>query len=219
MDLNCYYNTKYNSLRSRGIIGYGHRSIHKKLELKLSRELVFNSVIELGAGSGQHYEFVKHNYLEYFETDLRLENLPPRNNAKVKRMTIDATNLKEFSNDYFDRIISTCLVVHLADPETALKEWRRVSKNNCTLDIYVHCEPGFVLRVLRAISINRNSKKLGVNHYSMIYRDHVTYFPRVDFLIKEVFKEDSIRRFFWPLCLPFWNLNIGVFYRIKIKKP
>ena len=218
MDLNSYYSKNYSNLRSRGAIGQGHRTIHQKLESKISRKVSLDKVIELGAGSGQHFEFVSHPFKEYFETDLRLENLPQRLDVRVKQLAIDATNLSQFSDNYFDRIIATCLVIHLSDPEMALSEWRRVAKNNSTLSIYVHCEPGLLLRALRALSISKASRKLGLDHYAVIYRDHVTYFPRVDFLIKEIFQNDYVRRDFWPCRFPFWNLNIGVFYRITVKK-
>jgi ubiquinone/menaquinone biosynthesis C-methylase UbiE len=127
-------------------------------------------------------------------------------------------DLAEFKNEQIDRVIATCLIVHLAEPEDALLEWRRVCASGGLISIYVACEPGMLLRLLRQLTTVRKAKKFGLNHIRFHYREHITFFSRIDMLIEEIFEDDKIVKKFWPLRLPFWNLNLGVVYQIYILK-
>jgi ubiquinone/menaquinone biosynthesis C-methylase UbiE len=52
-----------------------------------------------------------------------------------------------FPDAKFDRIIATCLVVHLKNIEKALLEWRRVLKPNGVITMYIALEPSIMLRL------------------------------------------------------------------------
>ena len=129
---------------------------------------------------------------------------------------MNAEDLK-FSSSYFDRLIATCLIVHLNDPEKALREWRRVLKPGATATIYVALEPSLALRIFRIMFTSRKAKKLGFEGYKLfIARDHINYASGVMELIHEVFKEDSISKRYRPLPLPFWYINLFCIVDIKI---
>ena len=180
-----------------GTVGLVSRHIHKILEPKSLRE--FPIVLEVGAGHGQHFEFVKHGFNHYFESDFRPDNLPNRendsnlSNKKVTSIEANAEDLRNFNDSSVDRLIATCLIVHLNNPEAALREWRRVTRESGLISIYVASEPGLILRFLRTVTTVRKAKKLGVNHLSFHYREHITFFSRIDMLISEIFVKDFVK--------------------------
>ena len=79
---------------------------------------------------GNHENFVKHSYDSYVKTDLlfpkEVESI--NKDKKIISKYQDATSLKDFADDSVDRLISTCLIVHLNNTESALEEWKRVVK-------------------------------------------------------------------------------------------
>jgi ubiquinone/menaquinone biosynthesis C-methylase UbiE len=55
----------------------------------------------------------------------------------------DVENLP-FEDAYFDRVISTCLLHHLENPEQGISEILRVVKSGGTIDILVPNDPSFI---------------------------------------------------------------------------
>lgn len=219
-----YYQNVYSKIVYDGITGRIARRIHLILEKNPAAKDSIEQILEVGAGNGQHHQFVKNNYQKYFETDIKktfLQKKDPKSNptlGKVIQSKVDAENLTIFSDSVFDRVIATCLLIHLSAPELALQEWRRVTKSGGWISIYIPCEPGILLRIARHYTTVRKSKKLNRNHLSFHYREHISYFSRLNLLVAENFTNDSIKRIFFPFILPVWNLNLGVIYQIQVNK-
>jgi phosphatidylethanolamine/phosphatidyl-N-methylethanolamine N-methyltransferase len=211
-----FYKNHYQEVLNTGIVGVVSNITHKQLEKPFDANRYFSKVLELGAGHGQHLKFVKHGFEEYFESDLRIGNLPNRGRPNINQIELDAADLSIFPDATFDRIIATCLLIHLPDPESAIKQWRAKAVSGGFISIYVPCEPGIVLRALRYITTQRKSSKMGLKHYSQHYREHITYFSRIHLLINETFSEDKIGFSYFPLKLHSWNLNLWVIYQIQI---
>lgn len=72
-----YYAANYETILNRDSVGFVSNLVHKSLE-RHTKDSEFANVLELGAGKGQHLKFIKHSFNQYFETDIRLENLPDR---------------------------------------------------------------------------------------------------------------------------------------------
>jgi SAM-dependent methyltransferase len=217
-----FYEKHYKEVLNTGLIGKVSGITHKLLERGIRKSDYFAKVLEIGAGHGQHLSYVKHGYDTYYESDFRLENVPSRSelewNGSVIRIQADAQELSAFEDSSIERLIATCLIVHLEKPEKALEEWRRVVSRGAVISVYVACEPGFVLRFIRYMTTVQKSRKRGVKHLSVHYREHINFFPRINLLINEVFEHDEVKRHFWPFYIPSWNLNLGVFYTIRINK-
>lgn len=131
-DIEKFYNLEYEAFIKNGIVGLGSNFTHWSLErssnwwglLKLSNKDL--AILEVGAGNGQHLNFVKPDYYSYEMTDLRPEMLPNNfKHATVNRNSVSAENLP-YPNQSFDRLIATCLLAHLNEPQEALREWKRV---------------------------------------------------------------------------------------------
>lgn len=200
-------------------MGFVSKLIHKKLESRAKNPI--DSILEIWAGSGQHFEFVTQKFRTYFETDIRISNIPNRPKQpgrEIQVLGLDAANLQAIDDSSLDRLVASCLLIHLDRPEEALREWRRVAKNGGDISFYIPCEPGLFLRFLRILTTARKAKKEGVDHYSFHYREHLGYFVRLNHIAKEVFEYDSLERIYWPFPFLSWNLNLGAFYFVRVKK-
>jgi SAM-dependent methyltransferase len=212
------YANDYSKILNSGAVGLVSNFLHKTLERRLSNK-VFPTTLELGAGMGQHFPFVKHQFTTYFETDLRYENLPHRESQKsqVKKLRIDAEKLSEFQDNSVDRVIATCLLIHLSNPENALKEWKRVLRPGGAMQIYIPCEPGMLLRGLRNITTVRKAAKIGVNHLSFHYREHKYSYPHLRLLIQENFADCKVSFRQYPFPKIGWNFNLWTVVDIEKK--
>ena len=203
------YQDSYSKLLYSGLLGRLSAFPHFLMEFHL-RNLNLGKVIELGAGSGEHRRFVKHSYTLYLETDLNKS----LTNSSVVQMNAEKLDLIEDSS--YDRLIATCLLAHLANPEQALLEWRRVVKPGGIISIYVPCEPGVILRLFRFLTTNIKARRQGYDHYAIHYVEHRNYYISMKYMIKSVFKLDSIKRVRFPLPLLSWNFNFFEIYQIRV---
>ena len=178
-------------------------------------------ILEVGAGEGEHIDFVTHDYLEYIALDLdaeRLKNLEARKLKNVRTLTGDALKL-DFEEESFDRVIATCLLAHVRDPEMALKEWRRVLKPGGSLTIYIPCEPGIVLKIFRKVFTKPKATRLGYLGYDLfIARDHINSTDRLCVFIAHIFSQDTFRLLFKPFWLKSWYINLFLIVQIEKSK-
>lgn len=220
-----------------GIIGFIVSLSHKTLELPFSKNDNFQKVIELGAGNCEHLPHVKHQFAEYTLSDIRTELLLKSTsdytktnfsldtplfvgnlNAKLIVSNIDAQNLSSISDNSFDRLISFCLILHLEKPEIALLEWRRIIKKGGVLSIYIHCEPGLLLRFSRSLSTVIRGRRIGVNHLHNVYREHKLSFLAIKHLIYEVFTKDEVKFKSFPFPFLSWNFSLFKIVQIRLNK-
>jgi phosphatidylethanolamine/phosphatidyl-N-methylethanolamine N-methyltransferase len=178
----------------------------------------YENILEVGAGQGQHFEYVKCEFGSYTQTDVRDFSMDStKRSDKVSFMQADAQNLTQFHEDQFDRLIATCVLAHLPDPEKALNEWRRVtSKDSGIITIYLPCEPSILLRTAQMLSTKRKTRKLGINYDLMHYREHRNYYFFLRALLLDIFCNDRIRVVGFPSkFLPF-DFNLYMVYQIEL---
>jgi phosphatidylethanolamine/phosphatidyl-N-methylethanolamine N-methyltransferase len=216
VDIEEYYEKHYESVVNSGLVGKVASFYHYLIE-KDFVDIKFKSILELGAGKGQHLHFVNCDYEEYIQTDIRLPQPISSNLASnVIWKLADAQDLSDFDDDGFERTIATCLIAHLPNPEKAIKEWRRVtSKTSGVLSIYVPCEPSYLLRLAQMLSTRRKAMRLGIDYSSMHYREHRNHYFFLRALILDVFKHDEIKVIGFPSrFLPF-DFKLYEIYQIK----
>jgi ubiquinone/menaquinone biosynthesis C-methylase UbiE len=222
-----YYDKFYQPALTTGLLGNIQRNIHKCLDSVFEKSQ-YDRVIEVGAGSLEHLLASKKlSFNSYIATDIRygsqditnnlLNNLEHSLKKNIQLEFADAQKLR-FENRSFDALVATCLLIHLKEPEKALKEWRRVIKKGGELNIYVPCEPGLLLRAGRRLAVVPKHRRLGFHDYELVCaREHVSSINILDTLIRYVFQEDDIEIRTWPIPkFRFWNLNLAFIYHITV---
>lgn len=243
---NTYYESYFEELTSNGAMGLFHKWMHRSIERGIDKQQYFERILELGAGQNRHMNSVIHKYDEYHLVDIRykllldafLENSEeyksvqigekqaefqkihiPNAGARIFLSDENADQLQRYSDGYFDRIFSTCLIMHLENPEKALGEWRRILRNNGRLSIYVHSEPGLFLRFVRYVGLRGKAKRRGFDHLRFVYLEHRYSFLFLKYLIADVFSEDEIVWDSYPVPLLSWNFSFWKVARISVVKP
>ena len=138
--------------------------MHRILEFPF-RKTYSATILELGAGEGFHRRFVTSGFQKYVETDISER---ANTSGPSEKITFRQENAEEltFDDNTFERTIATCLIAHLDRPTEALGHWRRVTKNNGWISIYIPCEPGILLRCFRAIFLLPKSKLSGTQDFN-----------------------------------------------------
>lgn len=216
-----YYKDHYSKVLNSGLVGKVSDLTHVSLEKGFKHDAFYARVLELGAGEGQHLRFVKHGYDEYIQSDLRINNLIDKSkysDGKVVTQMVDASNLETFEDDSVDRIIATCLLAHLAEPLKSLQDWRRVTRKNGRISIYVPCEPGVLLRVTRALSTARKASRYVDEPLIRHYLEHRNHYLGMNAAIKTAFKSDRIETSTYPTKLLSWNFSLWKVYTITVLK-
>jgi ubiquinone/menaquinone biosynthesis C-methylase UbiE len=219
-----FYSKYYDQVLRTGVIGSAQNRTHRTMEKLWSTQDTFEHVLEVGAGAGDHRQFVKHKYSFYYETDIRFpdgtfesgtSSKTEESRLNVIREIADVMHL-QYVDGFFDRVIATCLLLHLTNPEIALLELKRVTKpSGGVITILVPCEPGILLRLSRKFLTARKAKQLGFAGYELFNaRDHINYISGVDKMVKHIFRDDRvvIRRL--PFRVPSWNFNLYFVYTI-----
>ena len=208
-----FYSNYYSKIFGSGMIGKMAGFVHWLIEIGYKKNQFLDTVLEVGAGEGQHSKFVKHQYRRYIQSDIRNSSTPTIN-SRVENQVSNAEKLEEVEDNSIDRLIATCILVHLNDPEKALQNWRRVVKIQGHLSIFVPTEPSILLRFFRFFVTSKKAKKFGLNHKSIHYREHRNMWIFCDLLIRETFKDSNIRVRKFPLKFLPWNLRLFDIYEV-----
>ena len=202
---------KYNSHLYTGLLGILMDYCHNKLEKFKFRNKTFNKVLEIGAGSAPHYNYIKHEYNEYHiaETSEYAKDFH-RNNEKVKFL-----NKKET----FDRIIISHCLEHILSPESFIKEMMRTLKPGGVLSISLPTDPGLIWRLgrklIKYLSLKKTYQISGEEFDYMNATEHVNSIFNLISIIRFNYKK-SIEEQFLPFRLKLIDINL--FYNVHIYK-
>jgi len=215
VDLDAYYAKAYANIASKGGFGLASRIQHRHME-RYDPELgaTFTSVIEVGAGQGQHISFVDTNhYSEYIQTDIR----PPANAVEYQgtwvETSVEATSLP-FCDDRFDRLIATCVLAHTADPQKTLKEWHRVVRPGGLITLYLPTDPNPVLSFLRMIGPSQSRIREGFDP-RIIYLDHRYQYRYLKSAVELEFESNPISVSRFPRFMPWW-MSVWEILQIRV---
>ena len=216
-----WYQEQYAYCTYCNAAGLSQRIMHKSIERRHQPSTHFENVLEIGANHGEHLLFVKHTFKQYFFTDIEefdssvLPVSESRTGLIFKKE--DACKLS-FPNKAFDRVLCSCVLHHVQDPEIALMELRRVLKTNGSADLFVSSDPGFLFRLGRYLGPVREAKKMNLDGVKRLLdaRDHRNHVAGLTRLIRHVFREDNVKERSYPFPLVSWNFSFWkVFHIIK----
>jgi phosphatidylethanolamine/phosphatidyl-N-methylethanolamine N-methyltransferase len=210
-----FYDNYYSTLANEGNIGGYHRHTHKIMEKKFKPSDCFPITLEIGAGSGEHFEFVNHGFDTYYQSDIR-ENQLQSEDKRIIHLVCDAVDVP-LEDSSCDRVLVTCLLHHLADPMEALIEMRRLVKLGGIVTILIPSDPGLLFRFLRRISSERKLKKMGFTFGKLLHAvEHRNHVQSLREQVEFVFARDEVTLKSWPIPLKrAWNLNLLYIYNIK----
>ena len=216
-DVHEYYKWFYEhvvGVESSGLLGYFSSYPHILLEKPFPTNDGF-VILELGRGQNEHFTFVAEDFSRYYAIDLvEPKQIPTHPNFEF--IESSATNIPLESSSV-DRVVATCLLLHLNDPEKALLEMRRVVRPGGMISLYVPPEPSLFLRLFRKLFSQRKASKLGFSGYKLFcVRDHITYFSRIKVLIEYLFRDCSVKIVYRPFFIPSWYLNGLVIFHIRL---
>ena len=219
-DVNTYYIKYYRKIigkNSTGVLSLLWKYPHKLMEKPFKSNKGF-SVLELGYGEGEHFQFVQKDFEEYVALDRDEERLMMISNKADYRLLkkVGDAQLLDFPDETFDRVIATCLLAHLDDPDHALEEWCRVLKKGGSLSVYIPCDPGISLRIFRKFITKPKAEKHGFAGYNLyIARDHKNDAHRLLLFVKMLRGSYSVKIAYRPFAfVPSWYLNLFCLVRI-----
>ena len=196
------------------------RHSHRLLELPFDEKRRFDRTLEVASGRGEHLAFVRHQYSEYYQTDLSTEMLAavkPSDGAVGPRIVVEQQDATQLSYDdaSFDRVIATHVLEHLYRPHEALREWDRVLRPGGVLSIVLPCDPGILWRLGRSLGPRDQAEKAGIMYDYWMAREHVNPAGNLVTFINYYFEKVEAR--WYPMRLPSVDLNL--FYIANITKP
>ena len=213
-----WYGDYYNRVTYSGVAGRIQRWMHRSIERGYTQGTRFDDVLEVGGNRGEHLPFVRHQFSSYILSDIHTPDadLPDLQPEGVNFQVVDVQSMP-FPDETFDRVLNTCVLHHVPEPEAALTEIRRVLRPGGTADIFVSADPGLLFRVGRWAGPKRDSTRMGLKKVKSLVdaRDHRTHVGSLCRLIEHVFREDQMERRSYPLGLPGWNGSLWLTYRVK----
>jgi phosphatidylethanolamine/phosphatidyl-N-methylethanolamine N-methyltransferase len=222
------YGKLYEEIQYLSTTGKASNFYHRKMEW-YSQDEIFDNVLEVGSGSGEHLRFVNHNFKKYIISDLRMptlcksaEEIVARRNHENEVIELRAINVENiaFSDSVFERVVSTCVLHHVENPYRALMEMRRVVTHDGMIDLYIPSDPGIIYRIAQHLVSTRAMK----NHFSsseikfLRASEHRNHVASLSGLIKGVFSGDEISTYSFPKINLGWNTRLFQIYSIKVKK-
>jgi phosphatidylethanolamine/phosphatidyl-N-methylethanolamine N-methyltransferase len=210
-----FYGEMYSEIVETGLVGLMYKFGHRALEFGIRDS---GKILEVGAGKGQHLKYVT-AFDEYFLSDLRPQYLPILTGRNIHTI-LEPVNCQKlpFEDNTFDRLVATCLLIHLPDPLPFLKECKRVVKDKGIISLYVACEPSILLRIGQFLFTRRKEKKNSDLGSLRHYLDHVSNYPRTKVFLFNTFKKANISIIRYPFPFLTWNLNLFSIVRVINRK-
>ncbi len=191
---------------------------HDLIERDLDPDQHISQVLEVGAGTGVHLAFVRHEFDRYVMTDhsattLERAEIPAALRPKVEFDTVDAAKL-HYPDDSFDRVIATHVLEHMQNPHAVIREWCRVLRPGGVLSLILPCDPGLAWRIGRYFGPRKKATGSGIDYDYWMAREHVNSINNLVTFVRFYF--DDRRERWWPL--PFIGLpDINLIYAVNAR--
>jgi ubiquinone/menaquinone biosynthesis C-methylase UbiE len=218
--LRAWSETYEQSNYEQGLSGLFLTKSHQWAERAFGSDARFAKVLEVGAGTGVHFRFVRHAFDEYWITDLNTEFLEravptetPQGKGEVRIDRQDAMSLT-FPDDTFDRVIAAHVLEHLVEPHLRLREWIRVLKPGGVLSLVLPCDPGLAWRIGRAVGSRGKFVRAGIDYDYWMAREHVNSINNLVSFVRHYF--DDVDEAWMPFRVPSMDLNLFYIAHVRV---
>jgi SAM-dependent methyltransferase len=221
------YYLKFSQISYRGTSGRGFNILWNYMEMP-HKQKHYENVLELGSTHLEHLKYLKHSFNTFYATDLYphvvdseakkiIECLPVTSEVKIE--IADAMQLP-YSDEFFDRTLTTCLFHHLSKPEVAMEEMLRVTKSGGVISFFLPYDPGILFNFVRSLTTRRNAKRLfiagEISNPKLIWAlEHRNHIEGIRILINEVFKGHEVKVRHIPPFVKSSSFGIAEFYDIR----
>lgn len=193
--------------------GFVMRAGHSFSERQFGPERRFERVLEVGAGTGVHFPFVRHAADEYYVTDLDPKALDVAR-ARIESLRTDVRSVFEvqsasaltYGDHSFDRLVATHVLEHLYEPHVVLREWRRVVKTGGVITVLLPTDPGLAWRMGRRFGPRRRARGMGIDYDYVMAREHVNPLNNLIAFLRHEFPRRA--EDWWPWRIPSMDLNL-----------
>lgn len=214
-----WYQNEYTRNSYGGGMGFVQKSMHKSIERGYDSRTSFDRVLELGGNVGEHLPYIRHKYSSYLLTDIENTIDDELKTAfYLGGVVFQQENVQSlsFPDQDFDRVLNTCLLHHVPDPEVSLLEIRRVLRVGGTADIFLSADPGLLFRFARFVGPRLQTRLKGIDDLKTLMdaRDHINHAGGLRRLIKHVFRRDSLTERTYPIRGLTWNSSLWHTFRI-----
>lgn len=211
-----YDDANYSSLLQRFVMN----ASHKLAERPFGPGDRFDKVLEVGAGTGGHLGFVRHQFKEYILSDMdpRMLSIARKHvgtaYAERVRFELQQGESLAFPDQSVDRLVATHVLEHIYPPHLAIKEWRRVIRHGGTLSILIPTDPGLAWRTGRLLGPRRHAVAQGIAYDYVMAREHVNSCYNLIAILRHYFPK--ARESWWPLPVPSVDLNLFFAFHARI---
>lgn len=184
------------------------------------KEPSFANVLEVGSGTGEHLQFVKHG----FETYCMLDRNPAMIKLSQQKYQGDKRNIQyklgeveslPVADESVDRLIATHVLEHVYRPHVVLREWNRVLRPGGLMSILIPTDPGIAWRIGRAFGTRPAVLKRGLPYDYFMALEHVNPVNNLVALLEYYFPDGA--SCWWPFRVASMDLNF--FYAFHGRKP
>jgi ubiquinone/menaquinone biosynthesis C-methylase UbiE len=198
------------------------RAGHRLAEKPFGPETHFGRVLEIGAGTGEHYAFIRHSTDQYMLTDSDPQALAVARHkladANLDKVAFELQTAQQLTHpeQSFDRVIATHVLEHINQPHLVLKEWRRVVKDGGTLTVLLPTDPGIAWRLGRRLGPRRKAIAQGIAYDYVMAREHVNSCTNLIALLRHYFP--SSLEAWWPFPIPSVDLNLFFAFHAVVRR-
>ena len=226
-----YYEESMETSHNQGAGGVALKIMRWYLEKDFPSSLDFPVTLELGSSLGGHLPSIKHKFNQYIMRDLedfKLDlnelnvNYAYDENSEIKFLQANCENIPLPDNSV-DRVLHTCLLHHLEQPERCLNEIRRVLKVDGIYTGYLPCSHGLLYSLIQNLTVKRTQRKLlrdgnyTISSDYLYAKEHPNHYIAIRSLIFEVFKNDIVKMKQFPFRVSSHNINFFTVYNIKLR--
>jgi SAM-dependent methyltransferase len=215
-----WYTSHYNCLSASANGSPMERYLHRAMERPHGPGDNFDRVLEVGANNGEHMHYVRHQFRQYWLTDISLPQIPSHmsTDRRICVAACDAAYLP-FRNREFDRVIATCLLHHVDNPLRVFQELCRVTRPGGIVTLMIPTDPSFAYRAGVWLTSRRAARRAGLEAEMDLVKalDHRNHYRSIATQGMRVLADEDVSIEYLPFRVPSVELNAFTVWQVTCR--